>query len=230
MKLSRRITLERIGWTGDFNKFREVYHELTLEDLKLLYRIWLVKYPEQSYFDSMFFLSCIEKVKHELGRNPKIVELGGYDGKLAYEILKKHSGINWLNIEIIRHDVNVVPELKNYDYTEHVLFNAKQVYDEKLDLSGFDVFISSDTIEHLSNNELIKLYNYLVETNIKYLMLKINVYQNGQSWEGYGGTHLLTFGVNQLKKIFKEHYEMVEEKDSEPHFGWDSFWIKDEGK
>lgn len=202
-----------------FDEYRAVYKSLTFEDLKLLHKIWSERYPIQRYWVRTFgfYMDCIEYVIKDLKRKKlKIVELGGYDGELASFVLKKYPRLSWLNIEIQKHDAT--PSLMNYDYYEHVL--SKQVWEENINLTEYDIFLSTSTLEHFTNEEFVKILNYLVSNKIKYLVLKIPIAPNGQTWEGARSSHLLTMGSNQMKRLLNKSYTMVVEKFK----SWRSFW------
>lgn len=209
--------IQKIGWTGDFDWFRRVYPTMTFEELKRLYGIWYVKYPEQRYYNIIWFTECIRDAMLELGRNDlKIVEIGGYNGELALEMFRIFNKIEWLNIEVIGH--NQLKELQNYNYKEQVL--SKQIWDENPDISKYDFFITSDTIEHFPDNEVINIFEYISSSKIKYLSMKIQIIDNGQVWDGQAAAHLINMGTEKAKSILSDlNYELIRDD-----FGWISFW------
>jgi hypothetical protein len=210
--------LDRVGWSGDFDWFRRDYNRLSFEDLKYLYGIWLQKYPGQKYYDKGFFLNCITLASEELGKaNLRVAELGGYNGELALEILTVIPSLNWLNIEIIAHQP--VNGLEHFSYREHVL--SSQLWDEHLNLSDRDVFVSGDTLEHFSNDEFEKIIGYLETQRIRYLVLKIPIYPEGQTWNGVSAAHLLTMSVEQAAGVISKFYVLLSEQVG---WGWASFW------
>jgi len=147
----------------------------------------------------------------------KVVELGGYEGELALQILEIYPKIQWLNVEIIKHRIK--RGLENYRYREHVLSN--QLWNEKLELRGYDVFVSSHTLEHLNAVQVKHLFHYLIGNKIEYLILQTPVKANGQTWQGYGGAHVLRMGSNHMKKMLNPSYCLVCERGA-----WHSIWRK----
>jgi hypothetical protein len=213
-----RTRLEAIAQTGDFDTFRKYYRCLSFDDLKKIYEIWLQKYPEQRHFDTRLFLSCIKNAASALNKKVKVVELGGYGGELAFQIFKECPEIlEWLNIEIVKH--KMFNGLEKYHYSEYVL--SKQVWQEDLDISKYDIFISSDTLEHFTDEEVRKLITFIVNNKVKYLALKAPILFNGQTWNGAVASHVLNMGTKQIKRLLEVSYELIDEHEDG---SWRSLW------
>jgi len=74
---------------GNFDVYRDNYDRLSFTELKQINEAWLSKYPDQHYFDSTFVVKSFERIISSLERSSiRVVELGGYDGALALEVLK----------------------------------------------------------------------------------------------------------------------------------------------
>jgi hypothetical protein len=123
--------------------------------------------------------------------------------------------LDWLNIEIIGHEP--VKGLENYSYREHVL--SRQIWEENLDLSDRDLFISSDTLEHFTDDEFEKIVDYLGMQHIRFLSLKVPIVSGGQRWDGVSASHLLNMGVEEAKERISRYYVLISDS-----FGWLSFW------
>lgn len=201
---------------GKFDHFREVFPSLSFNDLKKQHEEWYREYPGQTRVSKQFFINCFKYVVKTLKRsNLNVVELGGYEGELALQILKFYPEMQWLNIEIISHRMK--KGLENYQYKEHVL--SDQLWNENLDLRKYDVFVSSHTLEHLSDVQVERLFHYLGANNLKYLILQVPIKVNGQTWQGYGGAHVLRMGSTQMKKLLNPLYCLVYERGA-----WHSIW------
>ena len=199
------------------DKFRSDFPSLTFDALKEKYEQWYTTAPHQTRFSKTFFVNCFKYIVKILRRgNLKVLELGGYEGELALQILKIYPGIQWLNVEIVKHRMK--KDLANYSYREHVL--SDQLWNEKLNVRGYDVFASSHTLEHLSDMQVKLLFHYLVSNSIRYLILQLPIQAKGQTWQGYGGAHVLRMGSNQIKKLLTPSYCLVYER-REP---WYSCW------
>jgi len=209
-------------WEGDFNGYREKHNSLSFKQLQEYNRMWLQCYPEQKFWDKTFLSFLKDSLKDAtlyFNRNTlNVMEFGGYDGELAFNILKANPCFSWANIEIIEHEKHEGLEL--YDYKEYVF--SSFLWQVKPDVSSCDVFVSSDALEHITNNEFSELLYYLADNKIKFLILGIPVKPEGQTWEGYYGSHLLTYGSNIIKERLNQlGYVLVREQNKKT---WESFW------
>lgn len=96
-----------------------------------------------------FLLACLS----QLGRQDlRIVELGGYDGSHAADVLDVYPAMCWVNYDISHIAANLTrPELATYHYAIEVLEQPFSTYD----LGQFDLFYSSKTLEHLTIREVL---------------------------------------------------------------------------
>jgi len=209
-------------WEGDFDGYREKYNGLSFEQLQEYNRMWLKCYPEQKFWHKTFlsFLNdCLKDITLYFNRNTlNVMEFGGYNGELAFNILKENPCFSWANIEIIKHKQHEGLEL--YDYQEYVF--SSFLWRKKPNVSNCDVFVSSDALEHITNNEFSELLCYVAENKIKFLVLGIPVKVEGQSWKGYYGSHLLTYGSNAIKEKLEKHGYVLVREQRKPK--WESFW------
>jgi len=205
-----------------WNEYRESYSDLTFKDKKRLHVSWYRLYPKQAGYTGnlRFFIRCIDKViKLTKRKNISLVEYGGYDGGLAALVMQKHHYIKWINVEIIPHTAK--EQLENYSYREHVLEN--ELWIEKLNLNNYDIFLSSSTLEHISDEEIIQLFDYIRSQDIKYLILLVTTTPNGSTWKNFGAAHVLRIGSIGIKKMLSERgYKLLE--DHSQRIKWCSFW------
>jgi hypothetical protein len=138
------VDSDRAEWSADFDWYRANYQRLSFNDLKRINAIWLQKYPVQRHYNVNFVIDSFRRIVSEIGRDKlRIAELGGYNGNLALQVLRVFPRLHWLNTEIIKHAP--VSDLRNYQYSEYVL--SKQIWDEMLDISDRDVFVSVNTLD-----------------------------------------------------------------------------------
>jgi len=198
--------LDTAGWNDDFDWLRANYRNLTFNDLKRLSEIWLKRYPVQRYYDREFVVSCFRRIMSELHKDSlRVVELGGYNGELALEMSEVFPRLDWLNIEIIQHEP--LAGLDRYKYREYVLL--QQIWDDGVDISGRDVFVSFDTLEHFPNDEFEKIVLYLSMNRPRFLILKIPILDQGQRWSGKSDSHLLTMGSRRVRELLSSSYEIL---------------------
>lgn len=205
-----------------WNEYRERYSALTFKEKKRLHESWYLLYPKQEgYAQNLgFFMRCIDKViKQTKKENLSLVEYGGYDGGLAEVVMRKHHHVKWINVEIIPHIAKEL--LENRDYIEHVL--ESELWIEKPNFKAYDVFLSSSTLEHISDEEIIQLFDYIRSQEIKYLILLIDTTPEGTDWNNYGGAHILRTGsMGIIKMLVEKGYKLKEEERKT--ITWCSFW------
>ena len=96
-----------------------------------------------------YLLERLEKVEAPL----RIVELGGYNGVQALEVLRRHPQHRWSNYDIsFLAGLVTHPELAGYNYNFQLL--DEPFYKLHLDM---DVFYTSRTLEHFQLREVYKI-------------------------------------------------------------------------
>lgn len=204
--------------TNEFDTFRSAYPTLSFAQLKEYNENWYKRYPTQIYFDKDFVKQAFTFVEQA-----NVVELGGYQGELAYAMFQEHPELQWVNMEIIPH--KPVEGLEKFQYKEVVL--ERQFWeDESVNgfLEGSNVFIISDTLEHFADSEVVKIFKKVREAKISLLVLKTQCKEFGQLWHFYNGSHLMQFGRYHLRELLKGFgYECVLEQDK-PNFEWQTVW------
>ncbi len=94
------------------------------------------------------------------GLGLQVLELGGWDGELASLILPEHQNIHWWsNYEIA--PVDTVCHNRQYHHRE------QSILDDSPD--GYDVFIASHSLEHLSDEHAKRVLDIAVECDWIYL-------------------------------------------------------------
>lgn len=213
--------IEAFCRVGDFDRFREVYHELSFEQLKFCYKIWTEVYPEQKYWNLEWFLGCIREIQEKMLEPIWIAELGGYDGELALEVFKAahtdSTPIIWDNYDLISHE-RLSSELKARPYKEIIL--NSHFYDSNPDLFGVDLFLASDTLEHFTDEEVERILKTVAKCSVDYILLKMPIKPDGQDWKGQSAAHLCTLGQEAIKEFLSVlGYKLIREEGN-----WMSFF------
>jgi len=209
--------------------YRKRYDSLTFQEKKLLHEIWYHKYPSGRFYsgfgDIRFFFNSVRQLISRLKReNIKVAELGGRGGTLAFFLLRKYPNLEWTNFEIIKHRKR--KGLNRFQYTEKEL--SAEFWEKKPIINEYDVFISRNTIEHLSDSDAVNLFNYLSEEKVKYLILRICTKPGGQDWRGYVGSHVLKMGSREITRLLNQSYNLIEREPYEPikpYRAWCSLWV-----
>jgi len=127
-----------------------------------------------------------------------VVELGGYNGSLANEILSQSQSISkWHNYEIIP---NLIQLCNDHRYNYNVLVNwFWSELDKKVKC---DLFVASHVLEHLKK-ETIKLV--LEKISAKYIAIEVPIAWGKQGkWTDTISTHILDIGRQELIDLFAE--------------------------
>ena len=189
------------GGTEGFNLWREYYDKLTFNQHKDIVNHWNDGFLlERSAHPSFFVWAFRRLTKAGMDLSEaRIAELGPADGWLAYNCLTKIRFKSWTGYDISRLMVErTLPEAKGLGFTNTELH--KQFWGTNVE--EFDIFVSSHTIEHLSNNHFKELLKF-VSSRADSLILEIYVKGNRTDWENYGGSHILTFDRTDIDKMIK---------------------------
>jgi len=157
-----------------------------------------IVYPEQAHYNLEFAKKAFDIVK------PKVVtEIGGWKGDLAYEILKDSSIEKWYNIEISQ---NAIDKTKCKDQRHEYIKPDSFNWFDKIEMKG--MIVSTHFIEHLSNQNFETLCKFIKE--VEYIYFEAPLENDGQTWENYVGTHILTYGWNKVKELLHSHEVILE--------------------
>ena len=131
------------------NAYREQYPSMCFADKKACMDEVLKQYFQLVHPPRFLFSSIYQTKRRDL----RVVELGGYDGTQALDILQSYPQMSWVNYDISRVAAeNTRPELAEYNYRIVVLEKPFIEYT----LEPFDLFYSSKTLEHLTLTEAME--------------------------------------------------------------------------
>lgn len=182
-----------------FNNWRKNYDTYTLDDQKRIINKLEEKYPNQKQF------SRGEIYKFFLNRTcKKIVEIGGWKGDLANEVLNNNKTIElWNNYDICSNakDKAICKDVRyNCIIPDDFVWNLNQ-------FETYDTCILSHVIEHIKEEELQKLFIKL--KNIKHIYIAAPIDKDKNNWNNYCGTHILKCGWNKVSAMLKGYKEEI---------------------
>lgn len=187
---------------NEFDKWRERYNTMTVDEQVAYHNELEERYPEQNHYN-------YDNVKEALTLVDKptiVLEFGTWKGDLAAQAFKDFNIIKWVGIEICE---NAIAKTKcnKVDYIKPTKFDW--FYDKRT--TEADIVIATHFIEHLSNEHFNQLIKYC--KGIKYIHLESPLTDEGNEWNGYVGTHKLTIGWNKVNEILKENgYSLIIDK------------------
>jgi hypothetical protein len=178
-----------------FNQWRANYEQMTNEEHTEFTEACAERFPDQVHFTAANF----EKVFEQLGPSqPRVLEIGGWKGELAKHCLEKFPIKSWTNIEFCK------SAIKNSKCTDRRYFTLQP---ERFDwfetprVIDFDVCVSSNTIEHFSDDHFFRLLGHVA--GIPTIVFEAPISNEGQTWNDYWGTHILETGWDKINFCMK---------------------------
>ncbi len=195
--------LERLSLDNPdcFDNWRELYSVLTNDQHKAFMTACSVRYPDQQHWTPKHF----ESLFTQLEPFPRVLEIGGWKGELAKHCLEKYNIKSWFNIEACEEAVEQTVPMGTLAYATCIPFafdwfsKLKQVPSPR----DYDVCVSAHMIEHLSDEHLLDLIDYLV--NVPAVMFEAPIGRGTSDWRGYLGTHILKMGWNAVDEAMGHH-------------------------
>jgi hypothetical protein len=174
--------------TDTFDKWRSGYDELTPEQMSEFYNEMYLRYPEQKSFHLDSVVSCLSGID-----DARVFEFGGWDGKLAEMALAQLPNVSaWHNYDCCASAVLKSRSVEDDRYSGVVC--SPKCWDDKH--PGFNVLVSSHSIEHIRRKELALLIDSLVD--LEYVYLDAPLPKRGPtSWSGYFGSHIYEVGWDE---------------------------------
>jgi len=189
---------------NSFEVYRNYYKYLSFKEKQEIIQHYHVLYPYQQHHHTGYFRLSFLIIKHEFQSILKVIEFGAFDGKLAWKILKDNPEIEWNGYDISHVVINKMEHgLKKLKYTPHYL--NKELWELNIDPSAFNVFVSSHSLEHISNKELLELMKWI--NGVKYMIIQVPL---SKDWKNYSGCHHMTFERNDLEKILYDYKIILE--------------------
>jgi hypothetical protein len=178
----------------DFDHWRERYDTLTFAEQQEYHNQLDEWYPEQAHFNFEAAKYAIEKVKPWA-----IWEAGAWKADLCAQMQQGHWRYNWWGIELCP---NAIAKAKTDKINYHKL--------DRFDWWGngglfwqCEMFIATHFIEHLSDKHLTELLQWA--DRIRAIYFESPISEHGQEWDGYEGTHKLTYGWAKVRELLANY-------------------------
>lgn len=184
-----------------WDKWRGLYYDLTEEENIQFGNDIFARYPGQASFNPAVF----EPVFAGIETPVSVLEFGGWRGELAVHCFNKFPGKIeiWHGFDMCKAAVdNSV--CTGFPYIPHFpgRFDWWNGNEWPPPQGSFDVFFSAHAIEHLTDKHALELLDWVKGTPL--VVLEIPITADGQKWDGYGGTHILELGWNQIHDHMKK--------------------------
>lgn len=182
-----------------FDKWRSLYYDLSEAEQEQFGYDMEEKYPHQASFTPSNFESLFTN-QVKIGNS--VLEIGGWKGELASQMLAKFpEGISsWTNIDYCKPatEKTVCKDPRYKVIYPHRFHWFKDPVGQTLPPENPvpDICVSAHVIEHLTNEDLASLIEFI--SPIRTVMFEAPIARDHNDWRGYIGTHILTWGWNQV--------------------------------
>jgi hypothetical protein len=176
----------------DWDTWREQYDSMTFADQQQFYLRVASLYPLQESANVSMADEAFNRIKERSVRaHHIIVELGGWNGRLANSMLQRPDVAFWKNYDI----VGVPQACAAPGYRRVVLRDWFWNKRHKA-----DVFVAAHTIEHLSRRDLGLLFDCL---DVRWIYLDAPLDRGPRDWTGYSGSHVLEIGWDGVAEMLE---------------------------
>lgn len=175
----------------DFDDWRARYDSMSWADHVAFYdrEVW-ANHQDQRHYDSGSAARFLAEVQPE-----RVLELGGWRGELADEMLRAFPWIaSWTNLEVCRGAAEH-PVARDGRYQARV--PGDWPWRDRL---AADALVLSHTIEHMTSAQVADLIGAASVTSI-YIAAPLN--DQPTDWSGYWGSHILDIGWDQLSVLIE---------------------------
>lgn len=191
----------------NFDHWRERYDTLTFAEQQAYHNQIEEWYPQQAHFN-------YEAAKYAIETTGSFVifEAGAWKGDLCKRIMDErfheypeHHTI-WFAAELCPNAI----EKRATDEITYLKIDRFDWWQQDIK-AGADMFLATHFIEHLSDKHLTELLAWA--DGIRWIYLEAPISEHGQEWNGYEGTHKLTFGWQKVRELLS-NYECEDINDT----------------
>jgi len=162
----------------------------SIADHRELYDRIAAEYPDQGYCS----LDLMSKFLEKYQRVTSVVELGGWDGAVAGQMLRNFDLECWVNYEIAQVDQVcqderyrcIVPE-NDWSWNIFGAFHA-------------DAFVASHSLEHLTLDHLRDLMRAI---QCEYAYVDVPLSEEGEDWTYSTTTHALELSIGEFDSLWE---------------------------
>jgi hypothetical protein len=194
---------------NEFDNWRSKYDTMSIREQVEYHNDLEIRYPEQAHYNYEQVKTALELIKGIDGAI--VLEFGCWKGDLANRsILEYPNIVNWLGIEICEFAIEKTNcKLSQFKYIMPLEFN----WFETTSRPECDLIIATHFIEHISDSHFDSLVKYC--DGVKYIYFEAPLDDTINNWDGYIGTHKLTYGWNTIiEKMKSIGYSEIRMKDA----------------
>jgi hypothetical protein len=174
---------------NEFDKWRRDYEALSFSDQVIYHNDLERRYPEQNHFNYELVKSALQLIE-----NPVVLEFGTWKGDLALKAFNDFNIKHWWGIEICQSAINKTKCSK----VKYIMPDRFDWFTDERNIEA-DIIIATHFIEHLSNTHFKQIAEYCKGVPIVHFESPLS--KEGNEWNGYEGTHKLTYGWDKVESI-----------------------------
>lgn len=183
----------------DFDDWRARYDTMTDEERKEWDARCYRHFPEQAHGSLRWIEDSLNLVTLA-ARAPRVVEVGGWRGDHAAELLRRRPGIaSWTNIEFCD-EAALSPKTRDGRFVISIPLAFR--WWKEMPIPPADLLVLSHVVEHLSPDDLRGLLSAAV--HIPWIYCEAPLPAGGTDWRGYLGTHILPWSWSHVDALFAE--------------------------
>jgi hypothetical protein len=178
----------------DWNAYRAAYDGMTFEEVVRFHdQVW-EQFPSQEYYSPDHLAAFFS----DLGA-VNVVEVGGWRGEAAEQILPAYPVQSWTNYEICR-SAALSPITDDPRYTGVHLDR----WAWEMPVRTFDVGVLAHVIEHVRAPQLRSLIEWLSLCEVRHLYVEAPLIDVGRSWRNSTSAHVLEIGWPDVIRLLGE--------------------------
>lgn len=181
-----------------FDIWRDRYDKMSDQEHFDFYNQIEGKYPDQAHYNLEALEKVIDRVKPTY-----VSEAGGWKGNAALHFLKQNKVSRWVNYELCQAAID--NQAKGLDKLSYRAIKIDRLdWFSELKVDHADLFLATHFIEHLSDAHFESLLDNLTHFPAVYFEAPITV-QGENNWNGYFGTHILSYSWESIIKAMEWH-------------------------
>ena len=177
----------------DWNAYRASYDSMTYDQVADYHeRVWDI-HPDQRHYSREHMDTFFDSLGPV-----RVVEVGGWRGEAAAQILDRYPVMAWDNYEICRGAVQS-PVLTDDRY--RAIHPTDWPW--HIPIVGYDVAVLAHLIEHIRATQLRFLIEWLAAGGIRHIYVEAPLREVGRSWRGQSSAHVLEIGWPEVVELLR---------------------------
>ncbi|MHA2112611.1 MAG: class I SAM-dependent methyltransferase [Candidatus Hodarchaeales archaeon] len=192
--------------SGEWNQYRTIYSELTIDELVQMNTKWDSLFMKQNCANKEVWKEMFAAIEFD---NPLwVIELGCHEGGLANYIMQEDKISRWLGYDINHKAIDRAFEKRK----DNIYFTPMKLgrWFYELPLQPVDVFVCSHTLEHFSDAQAIAIIDHV--KHIEFLLFEVPFEVPSGNWNNYKGTHVLRGSGEDMNNKLDQTHEKIWQK------------------